>query len=117
MLAMEFYAIEEEDKEKGYLRTEVIKTPVWSPPFEEQQKNMSMSYVIYIQLIKGTSGFDPVVQVRVLKKIFVQEGFINEPRQIPSNGLEEKVILYRIMREVNIDRYIRDRHKENNVSS
>ena len=117
MLAMEYYSIEEEDKEQGFLRTEVIKgTNIWSPPFEGKQKKMSIKYVIYIQLIKGMTGFQPVIQVRVLKKIFAQEGFINEPKRIPSNGLEEKVILYRIMREVKIDQYIMDRHRKDNAS-
>ena len=118
MLAMEAYSIEEEDREKGFLRTEVIKgLSAWKPPFaEDKQKNLSQSYVIYVHLVRGMTGFQPGVQVRVLKKVFVQKGFINEPERVPSDGLEEKMILYRIMREIDIDRFIMRRHQEENSS-
>ena len=117
MLAMEPYSLEEEDKEKGYLRTEVIQgSTLWKLPFEDKQKNTNQSYIIYIHLVKGMTGFQPGVQVRILKKIFTQKGFINDPERVPSNGLEEKIILYRVMREIHIDEFIMKRHQEESSS-
>ena len=106
MLALEKYPIEEEDKEKGYLKTSIIKGEnIWHLPFHSKILPR-LKYTIHIQLIKGARKDKPIVQVSILKQITSQKGFIDSPQRVPSDGLEEKTILYRILREMNIDRAI-----------
>ena len=107
MLALEDYPIEVENNEKGFLKSEPIQEEtIWKLPFIDESKLKSAKYTLYIKLLKGKIGSRPVVKVRVLKKIKVQKGFIDEPIRVPSNSLEEKAILYRIMREINIEKAI-----------
>ena len=105
MLALEDYPIEEENNEKGYLKTELIQeNTLWKAPF--LVKNTEGKYRLIIQINKGQSHEEPVVQVRIWKKIVIQKGFVSEPQRAPSSGLEEKAILYRIFREIKIEKGI-----------
>lgn len=113
MLALEDYPIETEDNEKGFLKTENIRTEtIWKFPFEQERTLSAATYALHIKLIKGTVGSRPVVKVRILKKILERKGFIEDPKRIPSHGLEEKAILYRILREINIEQAIINHHQK-----
>jgi hypothetical protein len=112
MLALEDYPIETEDNEKGSLKTESIQTEtIWKYPFERESALTAAKYTIHIKLIKGAVKSKPMVKVRILKKILEQKGFIADPKRIPSDGLEEKAILYRILREINIEQAILNYHQ------
>ena len=112
MLALSDYPIETEDNDKGYLKTESIQTEtVWKFPFEREKNFDSSKYTIYIKFIKGKVKSAAVVKVIVLKKIFTQKGFMSTPIRIPSDGLEEKAILYRILREINIEQALTNYHQ------
>ncbi len=107
ILALESYPIEEEDKEGGYLKTETIKgESLWQLPFHTKTIP-GKKYTLNIQISREHKEDDqPIVQVSILKTIYSQRGFIDTPHRVPSNGLEEKTILYRIFREIKIDRAI-----------
>ncbi len=112
MLVLEDYPIETENNEKGYLKTESIKNEtVWKLPFDRDKHFNEFKYTIHIKLIKGKMDSLPVVRVLVLKKIFTQKGFMSDPEQVPSDGLEEQTILYRIFREINIEQAITNYHQ------
>ena len=105
MLALEDYPIEEENNEKGYLKTELIQeNTLWKPPFVV--KTTEGKYRLIIKITKGQLEESSVVQVRIWKQIMVQKGFIADLERVPSSGLEEKAILYRIFREVKIEKGI-----------
>ena len=111
MLTLEDYPIETENNEKGYLKTEpILENTIWKLPFP--LKKAEGKYTLDIRLIKGQSGDEPVVKVQIFKKIKVQKGFISEPEIIPSSGLEEKAILYRILRELEIEKAIAHYHQK-----
>lgn len=113
MLALEDYPIETEDNEKGHLKTESIPYEnIWRLPFEDIGSLKVTKYTLHIKLIKGKVNGLPVVKVRVLKKILVQKGFIDEPERMPSDGLEEKAILYRILREIHIEQAIANHYQQ-----
>lgn len=113
MLALSDYPIESENNEKGYLKTEEIPIEtIWKIPFEREKDLNSSKYTIHVKFIKGKVKSASVVKVLVLKKIFQQKGFINAPVRVPSNGLEEKTILYRILREINIEQAIANYHQK-----
>ena len=117
MLALEDYPIEAENNEKGYLKTESIPVEtIWKFPVERNDTLAAAKYTLHIKMIKGKSKSRPAVKVTVLKKILLQKGFIENPKRIPSNGLEERSILYRIHREINIERAITNHHKRSSAS-
>ena len=105
MLAMENYPIESEDNEKGIIKTKFIRgDQIWRLPFKTAVDNKDLTYTIQIKLIKGHIKDENRVAVEIVKKVFIQKGFIEDPVSINSTGLQEKNILYRIMREINIDK-------------
>ena len=104
MLTIENYPIESEDHETGIIKTGFIRgDKVWNLPFDTSISNKDLLYTIQINLLKGKIKKEHAVQVQVTKKNFIQKGFIEDPVSVPSNGLEEKNILYRILREIQID--------------
>ena len=113
MLVLEDYSIETENNEKGYLKTESIPYEnIWNLPFKDASSLKAAKYTLHIRLLKGKSKGLPAVQVHVLKKIIIQKGFIDEPERIPSDGLEEKAILYRILREIHIEQAIANHYQQ-----
>ena len=111
-LAMEKYPIAESDREKGFLKTAGIKGEgMWQLPFPTKIPPR-LKYTLYIQLLKGKKNHQPITRVSILKQMTSQKGFIDSPRRIPSNGLEETNILYRTLREINIDRFIVNYNKK-----
>ena len=118
MLTMESYSVEEEDQEKGFLRTARRGgNKLWTPPFpEERSLSGTRSDVIVVYLTRGQKDSVPGVRVSVLKKSSVRKGFLTEAERVPSHGLEEKVILYRILREIEIEEFIMKQHKQKTPS-
>ena len=107
MLAIESYPIESEDHETGIIKTGFIRgDKIWNLPFPTSISNKDLLYKIQINLFKGKAGKELAVQVQVSKQNFIQKGFIEDPVGIPSNGLQEKNIVYRILREIEIDQNI-----------
>ena len=112
MLALENYPIDMENNEKGYLKTESIQSEtIWKFPFFRDKNFNSFKYRLHIKLVKGHADSLSMVKVLVLKKIFIRKGFMNNPERVPSDGLEEKTILYRILREINIEQAITNYHQ------
>ncbi len=112
MLALEDYPIEVENNETGRLKTESIQTgTIWKPSFTDKPGDSASKYTIHIKLIKGRIDSVPVVKALVLKKIFVQKGFMNVPERQASDGMEERAVLYRIFREISIEKAIAGYHK------
>ena len=113
MLALEDYPIEMENNETGRLKTESIQTgTIWKLPFKRKAGADESKYIIHIKLIKGRIDSVPVVKALVLKKIFVQKGFMSVPERQASDGMEERAILYRIFREISIEKAIVNYHKD-----
>ena len=109
MLAIENYPIESEDHETGIIKTGFIRgDKIWNLPFSTSISNKDLLYTIQIHLLRGKAEKEHAVQVQVSKKNFIQKGFIEDPVSIASNGLQEKSILYRILREIQIDQDIAD---------
>jgi hypothetical protein len=60
-------------------------------------------YKILVTMLKGKIADKDSVRVTVIKKIEDQKDFFSEPSSVPTDGIEEKILLYRIDRELNID--------------
>ena len=106
MLALENYPLAEEDKETGYVKTETIKgETLWQLPFHTNTVH-GLRYSLYVQVVKGSAREKPATQVSITKKLLSRKGFIDSYHRVASNGLEEKFILYRILREININKMI-----------
>lgn len=97
------YPIEVNNIDLGLLKTDTIKAySVWRPP-NAKELSGGYRYKLTVRLIKGKHNS---TKVTVSKEITLKKDFFANEKTLPTDGLEEKVILYRIHRELKIKRAI-----------
>lgn len=110
-LVLQAYPLRVSNMDEGVLETDDIKGyRAWGPPFP-QRKPAGQVYRISIRVIRGTSEGLSATKVIILKDIKIQRDFFSNMQQIPSDGLEEKGLLYRIKREIQIERALTQAQK------
>jgi hypothetical protein len=60
-------------------------------------------YKIQILMVKGKIDSRESIRLTLLKKVQRQRDFFSEPDELESDGVEEKILIYRIEREIQID--------------
>lgn len=97
------YSISVNNIDLGLLKTEHIKVnSIWKSPHQKKEPSGGYKYQITVRLVKGKHNGKPSTKVSVFKKIKLQKDFFTKVKLKPTDGLEEKVILYRILREIKI---------------
>lgn len=106
-LALASYPMRVNNMDTGLLETDLIGgSDAWTPPGKKERIPNAQNYIIRIQVIRGRSRRSKAVKVIVEKVIRIKSNFFSDARSIASNGLEEKVILYRTRRILTIERAI-----------
>ena len=112
-IALQKYPIKVNDITKGQLTTDIVELDtLWNSP--EQKKNRArtgFSYQLYLRVLKDRSTTTRVV---VFKKIQRRQDFFSGSQNIESNGQEESALLYRIRRELEVDKAIDAYQSEQN---
>lgn len=104
-LAMLKYPQRVDNTEAGIFETDFVKADGrFKPPHKQIEYTSGYRYRILIRLVRGKTDAKPAVKVVVLKQIEQVHDFFAEAAQMPSDGLEESVILYRIGRELTINK-------------
>lgn len=113
-IVLQSYPLRLSNMDEGLLETDDIKGfRAWEPPFPHR-KPAGINYRISIRVVRGTSGSAPATKVIILKDAKVQRDFFSNVKQVPSDGLEEKALLYRIKREIQIERALTQAQKMKN---
>ncbi|MBC7370005.1 MAG: hypothetical protein H7326_00465, partial [Bdellovibrionaceae bacterium] len=90
-----------ENQDTGFLETEYIKgVDGFLAPEVAKTPSAGIRYKLVFNFAKGRTEGRESTRVTVEKKIERLRDFFSEPDLIPSDGLEEKVIFYRIEREI-----------------
>lgn len=118
-LAMLKYPQRVDNTEAGIFETDYVKGDGrFKPPNKQMEYSSGYRYRILIRLVRGKTEAKPAVKVVVLKQIEQVHDFFSEANQLPSDGLEEAVILYRIGRELQINKALqRATEKQNKKES
>lgn len=104
-LALQAYPMKINNMDLGVLETDYVKGyNVWTPPHKPNARSGGMSYRLIVHVVKGKTDGDSAVKVTLMKELELRRDFFSEPQQLPSDGLEEKSLLYRIERELQIER-------------
>lgn len=91
--------------EAGVLETDYIKGDArFQPPHKNVTFGSGYRYRIFIRTVRGKTNGKPAIKVQVLKKVEQHRDFFADPENLKSDLLEEKAILYRIGREIKIDK-------------
>jgi hypothetical protein len=104
-IALQAYPMRINNMDTGVIETEPIKGyKVWTPPYDPDSATGGLSYVINMRVTKLDDDDRKSVKVSIVKNIELAKDFFSEVAHLPSDGMEEKTILYRIGRELAIDR-------------
>lgn len=95
------YPIAVENQDTGYLETEYVKgIDGFLPPEVNKPPSAGIRYKLIFNFAKGKTEGRESTRVTVEKKIERLRDFFSEADGLASDGLEEKVIFYRIEREI-----------------
>ncbi len=110
------YPLRVSNMDQGTIETDSIRGDrVWEPPYQTRGSDSGASYSLVLRVIKGKSATKPATKVVVLKEANVQTDFFSDPKQKPSDGLEERTLLYHIGREIQIERALAKAQKKSNL--
>ena len=102
------YPLRVNNMDTGLIETDRLKgSEAWQAPHITVPYASGYSSRLIIRVIKGSLGRRPAIKVNIRKDAKVQRDFFSEPETVISDGLEEKVILYRIDREIQVERALR----------
>lgn len=94
--------------DEGIYETDYVKgDQVWVAPHKQKKSNVGHRYKIYVFVAKGKLQDQDAIKVSVKKSEEKVIDIISNPKPIESDGLEELEILYRIKRELIIDRSLK----------
>lgn len=114
-LVLQPYPLRVSNMDQGMLETDMIRGPrVWSPPYKPDNATNGETYRLTIRVIKGALDSKAATKVTIVKESNLQADFFSDPRALPSDGMEEKGILYRIGREIQIERALAKAQKKQN---
>jgi hypothetical protein len=94
------YPIANENQDTGVIETDFIKSQDGFIPAETKVPSSGLRYRIYMYFAKGRSQSKESVRVTIDKKIEKLRDFFSDAESLTSDGLEEKILFYRIEREL-----------------
>lgn len=99
------YPIAIDNMENGILETDWIKgEDAFVPAHETNQPSSGVRSKITVRVLRGKKQGKDATRVTVTKQIERQRDFFDDGENLDTDGWEEKIILYRIDRELAIDR-------------
>lgn len=114
-LVLQPYPLRISNMDQGMLETDMIRgNRVWTTPFKSDLAASAETYRLTVRVIKGMLENRAATKVTMVKDVQVQRDFFSDPRSLPSDGLEEKSLLYRVSREIQIERALAKAQKKQN---
>ncbi|MDZ4661563.1 MAG: hypothetical protein SGJ18_08080 [Pseudomonadota bacterium] len=105
-LALAKYPIKVNNMDSAILETDYIKfEKLWRAPYQKTDPPSGERQLLSIRMIRGAyEDRNEAVKVIVTKIIELAPDFISQPKRKISDGIEERLILYRISRELAIEK-------------
>lgn len=95
------YPIAQENQDTGFLETDYIKAvDGWNAPTSQKTPSSGLRYKLHLTFAKGAANGRSSTRVTIEKKMEILRDFLSDPEPIESDGLEEKILFYRIEREL-----------------
>lgn len=119
-IALANYPIQVNNMDTGVLETQFLSgADKWKPPFAVENNYNGNRYKIVLRVVRGhwtkqNKKRRAITKVSIQKIIEKQKDYFADAQRMPSDGLEEESILYRIGRELLIDRALEKAAQEQN---
>ena len=94
------YPIANENQDTGVIETDFIKSQDGFIAPESKVPSSGLRYKIYMYFAKGRTQNKESVRVTIDKRIEKLRDFFSDAESLTSDGLEEKILFYRIEREL-----------------
>jgi hypothetical protein len=102
LIALSKYPLDVTNFDEGLIKTSTLtEGDYWRPLFRDL--NREYLYTLEVQVFESSTGTRVVVEKNLKRK----SGFNRNEQALETLGVEEDMILYRVQRELNIDRYIK----------
>ncbi len=102
------YPLKAYDEETGVIETDFVKgKEAWVAPHKKQYVPGGYRYRLQVRVFKGRKG-SGLTKVVIRKYQEDQKDFFSKPTKIETDGLEELTLLYRIEREVALEKALAD---------
>ena len=112
-IAVSQYPLKANDMEKGYLETTTIESgSLFKKSHKRKRSNSAVKYSLKVNLIKGKVQGKTAVKVVIQKFKHHSTNFFSDKKKLPSDGVEEKTILYRIKRELQIEKLLDEQNSD-----
>lgn len=114
-LVLQPYPLRISNMDQGLLETDMIRGfKIWTPPYKGAGAKSGESYRLILHVVRGNFEGKPATKVTINKDAQVSVDFFSDPKSVPSTGLEESALLYRIGREILVDRALAKTQKKQN---
>ena len=98
------YPLKVNNMEQGVIQTTMLRSHTYfRPPHISKKHASGYRYSLSFNLLKES---EKETTISIHKNLLVYRDFISKPEDLTSDGLEEAILLYRIQREIEIDRSI-----------
>ncbi|MFN7727671.1 MAG: hypothetical protein ACK5P7_00795 [Bdellovibrio sp.] len=107
------YPIAVNNMDNGILETDWVRgVDGFRPAHLSREASPGVRYKVQLSLVKGKAERRESVRVTIVKKIEKQRDFFSEPEPLETDGLEEKVLFYRMERELVIEEALKRAMKQ-----
>lgn len=115
---MKKYDISSQNQEAGFIKTRWIDNTSemnFADSFGSSDAIKAAKFKLLVNVVKGYRGGQEVAKVTLYRRQLVEQDFLQGWKEIPSDGIQEKTLLYRIERLIFIDNKLKeiDKAKEN----
>ncbi|NQY99737.1 MAG: hypothetical protein HRT45_03590 [Bdellovibrionales bacterium] len=115
--ALAAYPMRVNNMDLKILETDYIKSNrYWNPP-HIPRLGSGDKYKLVVKVMEGEIEGKGAQKVSVSKEVYRQKDFFAPKNRIPSTGLEERSLLYRIERELIIEKALDEAQKQLNSNS
>jgi len=109
------YDIAQQNKDAGVIKTRWIDNTMernFQYSFSRSDAVKAAKVKLIITAVKGFRSSREVTKVTIYKRQLIEQDFLQGWKETPTDGIQEKIILYRIQRLIEIDNQLRALDKQ-----
>ncbi|HRK08279.1 MAG TPA: hypothetical protein PLZ57_10955 [Pseudobdellovibrionaceae bacterium] len=105
--AMLRYSHKVDNTEAGIFETDFVRGDArFIAPHKTEKYPPGYRYRLIVRLVRGRKGSKETIKVQITKRPEIQRDFFTTPQETTTDGFEEQMILYRIYRELILNRAV-----------
>lgn len=108
---MRKFDIAQQNQEAGFIKTRFMDNTLeknFTDSFGTSDAVKAAKFKLIVNVVKGYRSSREVTKVTIYKRQLVEQDFLQGWKEIPTDGIQEKTLLYRIERLIAIDNKLRE---------